>query len=275
MADQVGSEALSEVSPAQMTENRRPGAVIIGASSGIGAALARALALRGYAVALVARRLDELERVADAINRELGAGDSSPRARAYQHDVRAPDEAPALFERIARDFGAGRLRAVIYAAGILPPGADGHWTFAEERDTLETNLLGAVRWLDLGADELARRGTGTLVGISSVAGDRGRKGNSAYMASKAALSTYLESLRYRLRARGVRVVTVKPGYVATPMTAGASLPQALVAPADAVARRIARVIDHGPSVLYVPGYWAPAMWVVRHLPAAIMARLNI
>lgn len=140
---------------------------------------------------------------------------------------------------------------------------------------LETNLLGAVRWLDLAADVLVKRGRGTIVGVSSVAGDRGRNGNSAYQASKAGLSVYLESLRYRLRRQGVRVVTIKPGYVATPMVAGMKLPKPLVTSAERVAARIVRASEHGAGEIYVPRYWGVLMWIMRHLPSAVMARLPV
>src|SRR4029079_137460 len=140
-----------------------------------------------------------------------------PQARSYTCDVRVFDDASVLFQRIAEDMG-GPLRLIAYVAGIMPRGEKNTWTFDEERAMIETNLLGAMRWLDLAAENFVRAGEGVIVGLSSVAGDRGRRGNSAYMASKAGLSTYLESLRYRLRGTGVRVVTIKPGYVATPMT---------------------------------------------------------
>ncbi len=246
---------------AEVKQPNRPVALIVGASSGIGAALARRLAREGYTLALVARRADQLERLATEIN-------------GYAHDVRDYDDAPALFTRITADLGP--LRLAVYAAGVMPAPTDDAWTFAQERATIEINALGAIRWLDLAADAFQRQGFGVLVGISSVAGDRGRRGNSAYQASKAALSTYLDSLRYRLRGSGVRVVTVKPGYVATAMTAGARLPKPLVTPAEAVADRVARVAAHGrPGVVYIPGYWAPIMWVIRHLPSALIARLPL
>jgi decaprenylphospho-beta-D-erythro-pentofuranosid-2-ulose 2-reductase len=132
-----------------------------------------------------------------------------------------------------------------------------------------------MRWLGLAAESFVRAGEGVIVGVSSVAGDRGRRGNSAYMASKAGLSTYLESLRYRLRGTGVRVVTIKPGYVATPMTADLKLPQALTIPPERAAKRIAQAARKSSGVVYVPGYWAPIMWGIRQLPAAAMARLPI
>jgi decaprenylphospho-beta-D-erythro-pentofuranosid-2-ulose 2-reductase len=256
----------------------RPGAIVIGASGGIGAALARELTGRGYSVALVGRRHDALEPLCREINAARSADEQSvPAARAYQHNVTDGETASALFDAIRRDLGAGgsELRAVVYAAGVMPGGTRGAWSFDDERAAIETNLTGAIRWLDLAAEAFRRIGRGTVVGISSVAGDRGRKGNSAYMASKAGLSVYLESLRYRLHGTGVRVVTVKPGYVATPMTAGMKLPKPLVVAPEVVAQRIARLCEGGPTVAYVPGYWRIIMAVVRAVPAALMPRLPI
>jgi decaprenylphospho-beta-D-erythro-pentofuranosid-2-ulose 2-reductase len=250
----------------ESSNTARPGALIVGASSGMGAALARQLVADGYRVALVARRQDALY----ALCQQLNAGGSEPLARAYVHDVRAYDEAPALFARIAGDVAP--LRQVIYAAGIMPRSTTGA-SFPDEREMIETNLIGAMRWLGLAADYLEQQGQGTLVGLSSVSGDRGRPGNGAYMASKAALSSYLDSLRFRLRPRGVRVVTVKAGYVATPMTAGLRLPRPLTLSADAAARRISRASASGRAVAYVPGYWRAIMWVIRHLPSGAVSRL--
>ena len=256
----------------------RAGAIVIGASGGIGGAVARELAGRGYCVALVGRRRDALERLCEEINAARNADKwVVPAARAYEHNVTDGEAAPALFDEIRRDLGAGgsELRAVVYAAGIMPAGTRGPWSFDDERATIDTNLTGAMCWLDLAAEAFRRIGQGAVVGISSVAGDRGRKGNSAYMASKAGLSVYLESLRYRLHGTGVRVVTVKPGYVATPMTAGMKLPKPLVVSPEVVARRIARLCEGGPTVAYVPGYWRAIMAVVRAAPAALMPRLPI
>lgn len=253
----------------------RGGALIVGASSGMGAALARRLVARGWRVALVARRMEHLVALRDELNAaHPGTGEGGPVALAYAHDVRAYDEAPALFARIAADLAP--LRLVIYAAGILPDVTTGS-SFEDERATLEINTVGALRWLGLAADHLERAGGtagGMLVGISSVAGDRGRPGNGAYQASKAAFSSYLDSLRFRLKPKGVRVVTVRPGYVATPMIAGRATPKPLTISTDAAADGILRAIERGTPVAYVPGYWRPIMWVVRHAPAALVARLR-
>lgn len=257
----------------------RPGALIVGASSGIGAALARELARRGYTLALIARRGDALDALRDELNAQGGGTASvAPVAYTYPADVRDYATAPALFERIRRDLGAtgAELRLVVYAAGVMPREDNaGGWRFEDERAMIDINLTGAISWLDLAAEAFVRMGSGTLVGISSVAGDRGRKGNSAYMASKAALSTYLESLRYRLARAGVRVVTVKLGYVATPMTAGLGTPRPLTISAEDAARRIADRCEQGSAVAYIPRYWRGIMAVVRAIPAALMPRLPI
>jgi short-subunit dehydrogenase len=250
------------------------GALIVGASSGMGAALARQLIAKDYRVALIARQRQRL----DDLCRELngGSGDSDmqagggPCAFAYEYDVRVTKGAPALFEHITRDIAP--LRLVIYAAGTMPRITTGA-SFEDERDMVDVNLVGALRWLGLAADYFEREGSGTIVGISSVAGDRGRPGNGGYMASKAALSTYLDALRFRLRPRGVRVVTAKPGYVATEMTAGLKLPEPLTISADQAAQRILRAADKGRAIAYVPWYWSAIMWVVRTLPRGVVARL--
>jgi short-subunit dehydrogenase len=247
------------------------GALVIGASSGMGAAIARELARRGYTLALVARRDDRLTSLRDEINAATGRNS----AHSYPHDVRDYDSAPDLLRQIVTDLGANTLQMVVYTAGIMPDSATGDWPFADERAMLETNTIGAMRWLGLAADILRAQGRGTLVGVSSVAGERGRRGNSAYQASKAALTTWLESLRYRLKGSGVRVVTIKPGYVATEMTVAMKLPQQATISADDAARRIVSAAERGRAVVYVPGYWRPIMWTVRHLPAALMTRLPV
>ncbi|MGH2514728.1 MAG: SDR family NAD(P)-dependent oxidoreductase [Ktedonobacterales bacterium] len=255
-----------------LTRSTSPGALIIGASTGIGASLARVLAARGYAVALIGRQSDKLSLLAGAIN---GGGEA--RATAYPHDVRDYEAAPELFARVASDMATAgaTFSLVVYAAGVMPAETQGAWSFEDERAMIETNVIGAMRWLDLAAAAFQRSGGGTIAAISSVAGDRGRRGNSAYMASKAALSTFLESLRYRQHGTGVRVVTIKPGYVATPMTAGAKTPKPLTISADQAAQQIAAACERGAAVVYVPGYWRAIMWIIRALPASLMTRLPV
>ncbi len=241
-------------------------ALIVGASSGMGQALATLLARRGAQVALVARRETELAQ----LQQTLGAA----RARYYVHDVRQRDEIPALFQRIAHDLGG--LDLVIYAAGILPESPPETYDTGQDAEVLAINLLGAVAWLNEAAARFAQTGSGTIIGISSVAGDRGRRANPAYGASKAALTTYLEALRNRLTVKGVTVITIKPGYVATPMLAGAKIPAffPVISP-DRAAQEIMAAAIRKQQVAYVPGVWGPLMGLVRSIPSRIFRRLNV
>ena len=111
--------------------------------------------------------------------------------------------------------------------------------------------------------------------ISSVAGERGRPSNYLYGSAKAALSTFCEGLRVRLKRAGAQVVTVKPGFVATPMTAGLPLPGPLVATPEKVARDIARAVARSSDVLYTPWFWAPIMLIIRSIPKRIFNRLSL
>jgi len=239
-------------------------AVVVGASSGIGAEVARQLAAGGCRVALVARRTDELARLRDAIG-----GDA---ARVYPHDVTRPDTVPALFRDIVRDLDG--LDLVVYSAGVMPRIAVDEYRFATDDEIVRVNLLGAIAWLNEAASYFAGRQSGTIVGISSVAGDRGRRGNPVYHASKAGLDAYLESLRNRLARLGVSVVTAKPGPVDTPMSRGLPRLPLLIGAEDA-AHRILTAGARGTRVAYVPGAWRPIMLVLRNLPGWLFQRLDI
>ncbi|MCB9680378.1 MAG: SDR family NAD(P)-dependent oxidoreductase [Alphaproteobacteria bacterium] len=241
-------------------------AIVVGASSGIGAALVARLVRDGWKVAAVARRRTELDAVCDLATAN-GPGD----AFAVAHDVTDTASVPGAFADAVDRLGG--LDVLVYAAGVMPAiGAD-EFDPAKDRTIVEVNVIGAMAWLDEGARHLAAQGRGHLVGIGSVAGDRGRIGNPAYCASKAALHTFLEALRNRLDRKGVTVTTVKPGPVHTPMTEGRSdLPLAIdaVQAADAIAGAIRRRA----MVAYVPVVWWPIMTVVRSIPSVIFKRLS-
>jgi decaprenylphospho-beta-D-erythro-pentofuranosid-2-ulose 2-reductase len=244
-------------------------AIVVGASSGIGAALARALGAGGTRVALVARRPAELDVVAREIAQATG---DAERALVFPHDVTAVGEVPDLVQRICHALGG--LDLVVYAAGIMPRiGAD-EYDVEKDRDVMTVNVVGAMAWVNTAAERFVRGGAGTIVGISSVAGDRGRRGNPAYHASKAALDTYLEAVRNRVARHGVQVVTVKPGPVDTPMTRGMDKLPLLVS-AEAAAREILAGAARGGHTVYVPRTWRPIMFVIRHIPSFVFRRLDI
>ena len=242
-------------------------ALIVGASSGIGEAIARQLAGQGCQVALVARRKEELTRIADSINAAAG---QTP-ARIYPHDVREYECVPALFQQITHDLGG--LDLIVYAAGVMPAYAQDEYAFEKDRLIIDTNVLGAIAWINAAAERFERAQGGTIVGISSVAGERGRRGMRAYGASKAALNSYLESLRNRLWEFDVAVVTVKPGPVETPMTKDVGK-MPLMIPADRAAALILAAARQRKNVAYVPGVWRPIFFILRNLPSFLFRRLK-
>lgn len=225
---------------------------LTGASSGIGAALARHYARQGASLGLVARRADKLAELAASLPGSH---------RCYPLDVA---DGPAL-AAAAADFMAvwGVPDIVIANAGV----SVGTLTeYAEDLAAfdklLRTNVLGVVATFQPFVAPLRRRGSGRLAGVASVAGVRGLPGAGAYSASKAAVIRYLESLRVELHGSGVKVVTLAPGYIATPMTAVNDYPMPFLLEADEAARRLARAIAQGRRYAVVP--WQMA-WVARLL----------
>ncbi len=243
-------------------------AIIVGASSGIGAEIARQLAAEGCAVALLARREDELLKVAADIS-AAGRG----RAIVAPHDVTQYDTVPALLDRLVKDLGG--LDLLVYASGIMFTPGEGEYDFARDRAQIEVNLLGAMAWTTPVAAMFEARRAGTIVGISSIAGERGRRTFPGYSTSKAGLSTWLEGLRNRVARFGVNVVTVKPGVVDTAMSANLERKPMMVPARKAAALILAAARRGNSASVFVPGVWRLVAMVLRHMPSIIFRRLNI
>lgn len=247
---------------------RRRG-IVIGASDGIGAALARHLAREGYTLALLARRKDQLESVCNEINRTTYENC----ARAYIHDVAEHEKVPELLRRIVADLGG--LDLVVFVAGVnYPPGGIDKYNFENDRKMIEVNLIGAMAWLTPVAEMFQSAKMGQIVGIGSVAGDRGRVGNPGYNTSKAGLATYLEALRNRLTRRGVNVLTVKPGFVETAMVKAAQGPTPFLIPVEKAADDIWKAMKKRKQVVYTPALWRWIMLAIQHTPSFIFRRLS-
>jgi short-subunit dehydrogenase len=245
-------------------------AIVVGASSGIGRSIAERLAAQGVAVSLIARRVEALTEICDGINARAG----HTQAWSYPADVRSAQDVPALFQKIVTVMEG--LDLIVYASGIQPVVGPDEYPTSEDLDTIATNFSGAVAWLNEAAARFGRDRAGTIIGISSVAGDRGRRGSPVYAATKAALATYLEALHNRLASRGVTVTTVKPGFVATPLLAQFPTPPFVpVAQPDVAAKEILAAAEAGRRVVYVPSWWRWIMLVVRSIPAPIFQRLNV
>ena len=219
--------------------------LILGATSAIAQAAARIWAARSDDLVLVGRNEAHLRAIADDL-RVRGA-DS---VEVYVHDL----EQPALPE--------GSFDVVLLAQGLLQ---------GDPERVLRTNLVAPVQLLE--ALEPRLRGGDRVAALSSVAGDRGRAANAVYGASKAGLDAYLSALRQRLFRRGVHVVTLKPGFVDTPMTAGMSKGPLFATPAQ-VARGLVRAVDRGATVVYLPWWWRLVMLVVRSIPESIFRKLS-
>ena len=253
--------------PTSTPLEQRPRALVIGATSGIGAALALRLASAGYVIALSGRRTDRLEALCDLINEATG----ERRALSYTHDVTEYDTIPALFQQILLDLSG--LDLVVYNAGVLYPVAFSEYNFEKDKKMVDVNLLGAMAWLGQAAQLFEQLGHGQIVGISSVAGDRGRVKNPGYQASKAGLTNYLEALRNRLTRSGVNVITIKPGFVDTEMTSGDDLP--MIISAEQAAEEIFKAIRKRKQTRYVPFQWAFIMFAIVLVPSFLFRRLKL
>ncbi|MEI8134021.1 MAG: SDR family oxidoreductase [bacterium] len=242
-------------------------AIIVGASGGIGEAIVYELAKQGISVGIIARRGDELQRVAA----NAGAISNQSKFLPFVHDVTHYSEVPALLQEITKQLGG--LDLIIYNSGIMPLVGKTEYNFETDKSILNTNILGAFAWLNEAAMRFQNARSGTIVGISSIAGERGRKGMPAYMTSKAALSTYLESLRNRLAQYGVKVVTIKPGVIDTNMSKDSPNKLWLMSPEKA-AKEIVAAAAKGSVVKYVPFQWRFVSMVLHLLPSFIFRRLN-
>ncbi len=236
-------------------------AVVVGASSGLGRAIALQLAQAGSTVVAVARREDRLRELA-----ETRPGRILP----LMHDVTRTEEVPRAFEDACR-MAAG-LDLIVYSAGVMPPVGPTEFDTAKDLRIFAVNVLGAMAWLNQAAERFQQAGHGAIVGIGSVAGDRGRRGQPAYNASKAALHAYLEALRNRLHARGVSVATFKPGPMRTEMTAHLSLRNAMD-PEVAAAKILEKAHVSGEHYLSLGHRLAFA--VLRNLPSSVFRRLPV
>lgn len=225
------------------------------------------LAQEGTTVALVARRQDALERVAQTI-----ATTTRAKALVFASDATRYDDVPVLFDRICAELGG--LDLIVYAAGVMPSIDEGEYDFEKDRAMIEVNVLGMMAWCNPAAARFEAQKRGTIAGISSIAGERGRRGNPAYCTSKAAATTYLESLRNRLSRYGVNVVTVKPGFVDTQMTRGKPGLFWLVSPEYVAERTVSLARRGGGPSAFVPKRWALVALIIRWIPSFLFRRLN-
>jgi short-subunit dehydrogenase len=240
--------------------------IILGATSSMARAFARKVAASGAAVLLAGRDMDDLAAMAEDC-RLRGAR----LAEAVRFDARDPAGFAALIARMEAE--EGELNAAVFV-GSMPAQAEIDADPSLIEGVVQDSHTGPARFLQMLAPLQEARGGGTVVGVASVAGDRGRIGNYVYGSAKAGFATYLSGLRNRLTRAGGHVVTVKPGFVDTAMTWG--LPgMFLVASPDRVADDILKAVTKKRNVIYTPFFWRYIMLIIIHVPEFIFKKMKI
>jgi len=239
--------------------------LIIGAKSDIAQALAREYAKRGYDLLLTGRNIETLKPFGDDLKIRYNC-----EANFAELDVLNYTSHQTFYDSLEE-----KPEGVIIAAGYLGDQKLAEKDFDEARKILDTNYTGAVSILNIIATDFEVRKSGFIVGISSIAGDRGRGSNYFYGSAKAGFSAYLSGLRNRLYPSNVQVLTVKPGFVDTKMTRGMDLPGALTAQPEEVAADIFNAQQKGKDVIYTKWMWRYISLIIRSIPEGIFKKLSL
>lgn len=242
--------------------------IIMGATSAIAEHTARLMAARGYGLMLVGRQADKLEAVAQDL-RARGA----VKVAVNVMDINTLDQHASLID--ASVAALGRLDGVLVAHGTLPDQSACEQSVDQFLQEFATNGTSVMALLTLCANHFEAQGAGELAVITSVAGDRGRQSNYVYGSAKGAVTLFLQGLRNRLAAKGVHVLTIKPGFVDTPMTAAFDKSGPLWATPEQIAQGILKALDKRRNVVYLPWFWWAIMMIIRHIPEVIFKRLKL
>lgn len=239
--------------------------IILGASSSMARALARALADQGASLILAGRDMQDLKR--SAFDLTMRGAD----AHAMRFDARDPASFQPIIDRATKQKGV--INAAVFVGSMPAQTAIDHDPTLID-GVIRDSHTGPAMFLSLLAPVIEARGAGCIVGVGSVAGDRGRVGNYVYGAAKAGLATYLSGLRNRLTRAGGHVVTVKPGFVDTAMTWGIE-GMFLVASPEAVAADILKAVKKRRNVIYTPFFWRYIMLIIRSIPEFLFKKMSI
>lgn len=243
----------------------KPAVLIIGARSDIGNAIARKFAAEGYAIQLAARNSEGLDIEKRDIELRYGA-----EVTLHEFDALSIDTHEEFLNNLPR-----LPEIAISTIGLMGRQEESERNHIAASHVMRSNYEGPASILALLANRFEQRGSGTLVGISSVAGERGRATNYVYGSAKAAFTAFLSGLRNRLARRGVHVVTVLPGFVATKMTEGMDLPAALTADPKEVAVAIERAVLRKRNIVYVRPVWQLIMLIIRNIPERFFKVMKI
>ena len=241
--------------------------LIVGATSAIAEATARLFAADGDRLCLAGRNVTRLKAIAEDL-RVRGAA----QVETVALDANDFSQHEPVLSQVAQAMGG--LDSVLIAHGALPDQQGCQASVEMTLEAITTNALSVIALLTLVANRFEQQGAGTIAVISSVAGDRGRQSNYVYGTAKGAVSIFAQGLRNRLARGGVKVVTIKPGFVDTPMTA-AFKKGALWATPGAVARRIHRAMVKGEDVVYTPWFWRWIMAIIKAVPESIFKKARL
>jgi short-subunit dehydrogenase len=241
--------------------------ILVGATSALGRAFAGELAKTGHSLVLVGRSEDELARVASDIRLRFGG-----HTAIQIYDARQSDASESLLARVA-DQVAGALGGLVLCHGSMPDEGQTRADASLRENTIRVNYTSAVELIEAAVPHLGAESDPFILAVTSVAGDRGRPSNALYGSSKGALALYLSGLRSRLSREGVRVVTVKPGFIDTRMTWGLPGLFAVASP-ERVAADALRGLRKNRAVVYSPGFWRLIMLIIRLIPDPIFRRLQ-
>ena len=239
--------------------------LILGASSEVGRELAYLFAAEGQALVLTSRNIHQLEPLRADLEIRFSAS-----VELLELDSGFSISQQEIFSKVIE-----KINCVICLWGYLGNQSLAEKQEAERTKIMEANYIGPVRVLEKVAAVFSARGKGTIVGVSSVAGLRGRKSNYWYGSAKAGFIAYLSGLRQRLSGEDLLVLTVLPGYLDTKMTADLDLPKLLTASPEQAAKAIHRAIGKKRTVIYIYPVWRYIMWVIRSIPEFIFKRLNL
>lgn len=239
--------------------------LLLGATSDMGLALAESYAQLGYTIQLAGRNLDQLNTIksdltirfeTDVQAYAFDACDFNSHISFYNSLTTKPDIAICIF-------------------GYLGDQEKAQADWNESKLIIDSNYTGACSILNIISNEMTSKKAGTIVGISSVAGERGRQSNYMYGSAKAGFTAYLSGLRNRLFKSGVHVLTVKPGFVNTKMTEGHPLPKPLTAQPEDISKAILKAIDKKTNTIYVFAKWRLIMYIIKSIPEFVFKRLNL
>ncbi len=239
--------------------------LILGATSDIAQAIARKYAAEGWDLVLAARNLELLEPI---------AGDLRVRSEADIQTV-GFDAADFSSHRGFYESLETKPDLVICVFGYMADQRLVRTDFDEVQKTIAVNYTGAVSILNVVAEDFEQRGRGSIVGISSVAGDRGRQSNYIYGSAKAGFTAYLAGLRNRLAKAGVHVMTVKPGFVRTKMTESLELPASLTAEPEQVATAVYQGVEKKHNTVYTLWMWRWIMLIIKLIPEPIFKKMGM